>query len=340
MRKGDQILQQIIASPGELNELKRVSRIPDEAPVWFVLVHVGAAFLTAKLQGASVRMRVKNGAKTWSVKRDTPETDAVLAPVPPGGAADDFTVADFNSTCLFVMTHGLKPLLRFRLQRLYKIRRASVWRTIGWSEIPIPKQSFATGPFAQDNVLTLVNSKLAASNGMLHNGAEAIGSVAVTVETRVMQLGELRNHGLGVGRVVAAPLPGQDNLGYVTGIPVQGALPVAERLDAPATGHIAGSIGSDRLGGSCSATPRAAGRLRACGTRASVLGRRSTLAGTVAEDSSSASDEVCAPAAAASDDASGDGTTDEESSEGSEATLAVVPVQVQELSRGFRWDAP
>jgi len=229
MRKGDQILQELLQHPSQLHELKRISRIPDEAAVWFTIVHVGVANLTVKPDKGRYRVRVKHGAKAWSVQRETAEADAVPAVTPEGQGG---SIADFNSTCLFIMTTGLQPVLRFRVQRQHKFRRSHIWQTVGWAEIPISKLAQAGRAVVEDHKVLIMKAKTQSRDCVLVGDqatlAESVGTLSLVWETRPFALGDLRAHGLGVGAVVERPMPGQDGLGYVHGIPVQRAPQASE----------------------------------------------------------------------------------------------------------------
>mmetsp|Transcript_95588 Transcript_95588/g.274319 ORF Transcript_95588/g.274319 Transcript_95588/m.274319 type:complete len:348 (+) Transcript_95588:107-1150(+) len=231
MRKGDQVLHRLLSNPNQLSELKRVSRMPDEALVWFIIVHVGTASLATKLVGERLKVRLKHGGQGWSVARETAESDALppavqaipalgtLETVEGGSSATGFekdsSFADFDTTSLFVWSIGLQPLIRLRLQRR---RRHGFWSTVGWAELPIGVE--AGRPSLEEVEACLYDSKPASRQ--IRPG-ESMGTVNVLVETRGMYLGDLRRSGLTVGTIVAAPLPGQETMGVLQGVAVEGA---------------------------------------------------------------------------------------------------------------------
>merc|ERR1719464_2303728 len=80
MRRGDQALQQLLTDPGRLSELRRLTKVPDEAPVWFIIAHVGMARTEAEREGRLLRLKLKHGGQGWSVARETAD---VVAHRPP-----------------------------------------------------------------------------------------------------------------------------------------------------------------------------------------------------------------------------------------------------------------
>lgn len=77
MRKGDQVLQQLLADPEHLSDLKRLVKLPNEAPVWFIIVHVSLARLDSQREGRLLRVKLKQGGEGWSVVRETSEASAL-----------------------------------------------------------------------------------------------------------------------------------------------------------------------------------------------------------------------------------------------------------------------
>jgi len=255
MRKGDQVLHRLLSNPDELSELKRVSRMPDEAVVWFVIVHVGGARFSPKLQGERLRTKLKHGGQGWSVAREThevvamqlPREQRVAAVQPPPGPAmpvsaesalsaasnpsasaspapitrfnssttQDWPGGEFDSTCLFIWSVGLAPQMRLRLQ---KNRWHGRWKTVGWAEHHLGVEAGRAG--LEEVECKFMSSK--AASRQIQPG-EVVGTAALVIETRAMFVGDLRKSGISVGSVVAPPLPGQDDFGVVQGVPVERA---------------------------------------------------------------------------------------------------------------------
>jgi len=77
MRRGDRMLQELLTDPERLGQLKRLAKVPDEAPVWFFVVHVGMARLGAEREGRQLFLKTKHGGQGWSCCRETAEATAV-----------------------------------------------------------------------------------------------------------------------------------------------------------------------------------------------------------------------------------------------------------------------
>lgn len=278
MRKGDQILQQLLANPEQLVTLKRLIKVPDEAPVWFIIAHVGVAHVEGEQDGQRLCVKIKHGGQGWSVIRQTDETTAVRLPkdqiqqlrdghkekrqlreaareaqaqlaasLPPPRRKNRFPpdttpemtsnaienameelpcVADFNSTLLFVcsnMSHfrGLRPCFRLRLMQ--QRHRGAGWKNVGWGAVPLTVEAGTAA--IQELEAPFFPSKESSKTAAVAEAPNGI--VDMVIETRPIRMGDLRKHGLNLGKIVYAPLPGQESHAYVQGVPVQGALKTA-----------------------------------------------------------------------------------------------------------------
>mmetsp|Transcript_53233 Transcript_53233/g.95521 ORF Transcript_53233/g.95521 Transcript_53233/m.95521 type:complete len:281 (-) Transcript_53233:94-936(-) len=188
--RAERATEQARRGPVTLPEMMEAESVDEETPVQVLAVHVQKGFVSRRLFGEKLKVRVKYGDPGVSIHCDTGEVKPLPPPRSPAARYvtrllrhdpdEKDLMLDFGTSCLFLDQRGSENRIRLRLLKV-----GLLGRTVAKAELRLP--SFAQCGTFQQHHLDLTGSSF-------DSMGEFLGKLDVALEARVMSKRELRQY--------------------------------------------------------------------------------------------------------------------------------------------------